>query len=162
MTLKPDMLCSAIASAPASTLKPATTVGEALKKLNEDRVLAIPVVDEGGRYLGMFGKRRLIAALLPKVLSVKVHGVEIGETAHLGFITETLSDIHERLAAIAGEPVEKHMDTDVTLLRPETPLTHALFILHKHRNFLPVVGHDGRLAGVISTWDVFEKIGGTR
>lgn len=162
MTLKPDTHCSAIASVPTSALTPTTTVGEALKKLTENRVLAIPVVDGSGRYLGMFAKSRLIAALLPKVLSVKVHGVEIGETAHLGFITDTLADVRERLATIAGEPVENHMDTDVPVLRPETPLIHSLVILHKARNFLPVVAHDGRLVGVISTWDVLEKIGGTR
>lgn len=162
MTLNPELLCSAIATPPPSTLMPAARVGEALKKLTEHRVLAIPVVDAGGRYLGMFAKSKLIAALLPKVLSVKVHGVEIGETAHLGFITDTLADVRERLAAITGEPVEKHMDTDVPVLRPETPLIHSLVILHKARNFIPVVGHDDRLVGVISTWDVLERIGGIR
>jgi CBS domain-containing protein len=51
------------------------------------------------------------------------------------------------------------MRTDTPILRPDTPVTTALFLLYRTRNFLPVVEESTeKLVGVVSTWDVLAKV----
>ena len=48
------------------TLRDTDTVGDAMRRMLDDRVTDLPVVDASGRLMGMFRLDRLYAALLPK------------------------------------------------------------------------------------------------
>ena len=48
------------------TLKPTDSVADALSLMHEKHVRNIPVVDEAGTFIGLFGLRRLSRLLLPK------------------------------------------------------------------------------------------------
>ena len=135
------------------------TLAECLRSFLDNKVLAMPVIDEGGRYLGQFRKNLLIAAILPQVA---VHDPTFDRIARLlegGMFSETMDDIRERFAAIADKPVKKYLDTDTPVLRPDQPLVATMFYLFHGRNFLPVVEPTSNLlVGVLSPWDILARI----
>lgn len=63
--------------------------------------------------------------------------------------------------AILGEPVEKHMTTDVLTVDVDDPVRKVadLFIVHRVRR-VPVMA-SGRIAGLISRRDVLKAVYGT-
>ena len=135
------------------------TLSACLQAFVLNKVLAMPVVDNNGRYLGQFRKNLLIAAILPQVA---VHDPRFDHIAKMidgGMLSETMEDVRERFAAIADKPVRKYLDTDTPVLQPDQPLVTAMFYLFHGRNFLPVVEPaSGLLVGVISAWDILDSI----
>jgi len=135
------------------------TLAECLQALVKNKVLAMPVVDNNGRYIGQFRKNLLIAAILPQVA---VHDPRFDRIAKMidgGMLSETMEDVRERFSVIADKPVRRYLDTDTPVLRPDQPLVTAMFYLFHGRNFLPVVEPaSGLLVGVISAWDILDSI----
>lgn len=153
-----DALCRSIMSEPPAVLKPTDSVRFALEEMVKFRLPALPVVDGGGRYLGMLPRSRLIALAMPRVLSHEDESHPLSHLLQVGFIQDTLVDLQGRLDAVANDPVSGHLDTEVPVLEAETPLMNAMLFLYRQRNILPVV-EDGRLLGIVSVWDVLARIG---
>jgi CBS domain-containing protein len=140
-------------------LTPGMTLIDCVRTLLENRVLAMPVVDENGRYLGQFRKNQLVSAVLPQVAVHDQRFERIARMIDAGLLRDTMADVRERFAAIADDPVTLHLDKEAPVLKPEQPLVAAMFYLFRGRNFLPVVEPDsGILVGVVSAWDVLESI----
>lgn len=154
-----EATCRSIMTLRPVTLQRGDTVATGLRMLVQHRQLGIPVVEPDGRYYGMFVKSGLIAALLPKVIQAENHLKALGQTVNVGYVSENLEDIQARLAAIAGDRVDRHVATDAPILRPESSLIDALVALHRARNFVPVVETSGKLVGIVSTWDALALIG---
>ena len=154
-----DVTCRAIMDSSPAVLAPTTTFAAAVQVLLDRRLLAMPVVDASGRYLGIFRKNLVISNVLP---TVALHDDRFNQVVRLinaGLIRDTLHEVHERFAAIAQNPVSMHVDKDAPVLGPDQPLVTALYHLYRGRNFLPVVDPaNGRLLGVVSTWDVLETM----
>ena len=153
-----DALCRSIMSEPPTVLKPTDSVRFALEEMVKFRLPALPVVDAGGRYLGMLPRSRLIALAMPRVLSHEDQSHPLSHLLQVGFIQDTLVDLQGRVDAVANDPVSSHLDTEVPVLEPDTPLMNAMLFLYRQRNILPVV-ESGRLLGVVSVWDVLARIG---
>lgn len=158
MNQNADASCRSIMSEPPAVLKPSDSVRSALQAIVGFRVPALPVVEGDGRYLGMLPRSRLIALALPRVLSHEDETHPLSRLLQVGFIQDALVDLQGRVDAAAGDPVRQHMDTEVPVLHPDTPLMNAMLFLHRERHILPVV-EDGRLLGVVSVWDVLARIG---
>lgn len=128
-------------------------IGTAARYIMKHRYRNLPVVDEEGRYLGIFGVNCLLRLVLPKA-AVMEKGLD-----GVSFIHETLSDLHERLREVAAEPVSRCMNLDVATLPPDTPLVETLLLLYRTKTSIPVVEPEtDRLLGMISYWDVGEHI----
>lgn len=145
-------------SAPAAVLKPTDSVLSAVRTMVEQRLPALPVVEADGRYLGMMPRSRLIALAMPRVLSREDDKHPLSRLLQVGFIQDTLADLQSRMDAVANDPLSRHLDTDVPVLSPDTPLMNAMLFLYRQRNILPVV-EDGKLVGIVSVWDVLGRIG---
>lgn len=158
MSQDPDALCRSIMSNPAAVLKPTDSVRYALETMVKSRVPALPVVDANGHYVGMLPRSRLIALALPRVLSHEDGTHPLSHMLQVGFIQDTLVDLQGRIDAVAAEPVDKHLDAQVPVLSPDTPIMNAMLFLYRERNILPVV-EQGRLLGIVSVWDVLARIG---
>lgn len=154
-----DAFCRSIMSAPPAVLKPTEPISFALQSIVRHRVPALPVVDEQNRYLGMLPRSRLIALAMPRVLLHENERYPLGHLLEAGFIQDSLVDLESRLNAVADDPISRHLDTDVPVLGPETPLMNAMLFLHRQRNILPVV-EDGKLLGIVTVWDVLARLGG--
>ena len=153
-----DTVCRSVMSAAPVTLHLGDTLAFGLRSLVKTQLPALPVVDDAGRYVGMLPRSRLIALAMPHVLA---HNSEKYSPEHLleiGFVQDSLADLQARLDAVAKDPVQHHLDTDVPVMAPSTPLTNTMLFLHRQRNILPVV-EDGKLVGIVSVWDVLGLIG---
>ncbi len=136
-----------------TVLKSTDTIRTAAKYILDNRYRALPVIDDAGRYLGIFGVNCLLKQVLPKAVMME-SGLE-----NVGFIQESLHDLHERLKEVEDQPISVCMHSDITTVTPNTPLVETLLLLYRTRISIPVVAPGtGKLVGMISYFDVGDKI----
>ncbi len=149
------MTCGSVMWPEPTVLAAETTVLEALQKILEVRVRSLPVVDEGGQVIGVFGVHRLLTLVMPKVVSLE-HG--LWNTA---FLKDAISDLRRRLGKVGGERVADHMRTRFEVVHPNSPLTHTVALLHQGHDSIPVVDEEsGKLVGVLTYWHVLDAMQG--
>lgn len=140
------------------TLRPDDKVSAGLRKLHEQHVRSLAVVDDDGRFVGLFGIRQVVNLLLPKVAQIE------GGLTDLSFMPDDLGELYHRLRDVGEKPVSGFLESaqDLLLCRPSTPIPEVLELLHRSFNTsLPVLVVEGgskRLVGMVSGWDVLEKI----
>jgi len=135
------------------TVRPTDYIKTAAGFIMKHRYRNLPVVDDEGRYLGVFGVNCLLKLVLPKA-AIMEDGLE-----NVSFIHETLPDLHKRLREVENAPIEVCMSTDIDTVTPDTPLVETLLLLYRTRTSVPVVDSEsGKLVGMISYWDAGEKI----
>lgn len=142
------------------TLKPTDTVADALSLMHREHVRNLPVVDETGMFIGLFGVRRLSHLLLPKAaLSLGAYSV-----SNLRFLPDEIVQMGDRWHKIAKQPVENFLEKKKKLLfcTPETAFPELLKLLDESKDSsLPVIiveGENKKLVGMVSSWDVLEGI----
>lgn len=148
-----DAYASQLMDPDPTTLRPTDTIEHAANCIMRLRYRSIPVVDENGCYLGMFGINCLLKQVIPKAVFMK-HGLE-----NISFIHESLEDLHDRFDEVKHEPISMCMNRDVKTIPPDAPLTETLLQLYNTHMSIPVVEEDTcKLLGMISYWDVGRKI----
>lgn len=136
-----------------TVVKPDDLISNGIAHIMKHRYRHLPVVDDDGHYLGIFGVNCLLRLVLPKAAVM-----EDGLT-NVSFIYETLGDMHERLKGCKHLPIETCMRTDVPTVYPDTPLIQTLIHLHESKCSIPVVDEEtGKLLGVISYFDVGQHV----
>lgn len=143
-------------------IKQTESVAKAMRMLLDNRLLGLPIIDDDGRYVGMFLRSRLVALLLPTIVQLEERLPEVSRLLELGFMSDTLEDAHDRFQKVAADPVGKYLQTDTPILRLDTPVMNAVLYLYRTRSYLPVVDEaSNKLLGVVSTWDVLGRIAGS-
>ncbi len=139
---------------PNPTVLAATdTVGKGMGYIMDNRFRNVPILDERGRYLGVFGVNCLLRLVLPQAALM-----ERGLT-DLSFVSDSLADLRRRLEESEDQPVTICLSDEATVIDPDTPLLETLLVLYKTRRSVPVVDpKDGCLLGVVSYWDVGKAI----
>lgn len=133
--------CAAIMSRDVIAVAPGDSLSEALHLLRRHRVKALPVTDERARVLGIVTQ----TDLLDKA-SWDRGGPRLGLARRLRLTLERGRAPHGGVADIMS-PVEP--------VRPETPVADlVLRMSDAGLHHLPVVGADGRLAGIVSQTDL--------
>ena len=137
------------------TLRPTDTVATAADRILKHHLRHLPVVDEQGRYLGTFSVYSLLKLTLPKAVLDK-HGLD-----NVSFVTESVEDLAQRLGKRRDEPVKNWLNIH-EVARPDThAMEIMLLMLHGRTTSVPVVNKtNNRLEGIISFWDVLEKLVG--
>ena len=102
---------------------------------------ALPVVDDDGRFRGIFGEREFMEALFPGYLK---------ELKYAGFVPRSLEDALEKRAACRSEPVGKYMNTEHVDVGADFSDAQLAEIFIHHRVLLVPVVEDGRVIGVIT------------
>jgi len=152
------MTVDAIMTTDIVKLAPADTVSHGLRVMHEQHVRTLPVVNDNGRFLGLFGIRQVIHLLLPNAAQI-----EFGLT-NLSFMPDELGELYHRLRDVGQRPVAEFLEDaeDVLVCEPTTPLPKVLELLHQSFNTrLPIVvldGEDDQLVGIVTSWDVLEKL----
>lgn len=142
------------------TVRPSDKVSDALLLMHKYHVRNLPVVDESGEFVGLFGIRRLSRMLLPKAAS------DLGRYSltDISFMPENLGEIIDDLRKFASKPVSDFLEKEKKLLycTPDTPVPEVLKLLDECKDSsLPVIvveGEGKKLVGLVSAWDVFEWI----
>lgn len=147
------MTCESLMTTHLPTLRHSDMVEQAVQALLDHRVPGLPVVDDQGRYLGIFSLCRLLGQLLPKAATLD------GGLPDLAYVNESFADVRERFQNLKGHRVGDYLDTKVTVLHPDTPLMQTVLTLYRSQNLLPVVEeHTHKLVGVVSSWDALAAL----
>ncbi len=125
-----------------ATVEPDATLSDAAERLVQGGFRHLPVVDPGGRLVGLLSERDL-----------------------RGKLGTDLEDFPEATLEALSEPVSGAMRPDPITVSPRTPLGELLGIFADERvGALPVVGDDDRLVGIVSYVDLLaflrEEAGG--
>jgi CBS domain-containing protein len=133
----------------APLLRQGDTVAEAVRRIVDSGLPALPVVDDQGRLCGIFGEREFMAALFPGY---------VGQLGYAGFVPRQLDDAIGKRAACGAEPVGRYMTTEhVEVSQDFSDVEVAETFLH-HRVLIVPVTRDRRVTGVITRSDFFRKL----
>ena len=137
-------------------LSPADRICDALRLMHTHQIRNLPVVDDEGRFVGLFGLRRMLTLLLPKAAQIDF-GLE-----DLSFMPDEVGELYRRLDDIWTQPVTEYLEKEKNLVfcDPSTTFPEVLELLKSSPNAsLPViVVRDGKLIGLVSAWDVLDRL----
>ena len=144
MTKAPDVLA----------FTPDTRIEDAARALAERKLGGAPVVDPGGRVVGLLEDDDLIVRETrlhaPTVLTVLGAYIPIPDRGH---------DLGEELRKAVGLTVAEVMDVDPETCREDDTLERVASLLHdRHLSRLPVVDADGVLVGIVSRGDLVRAL----
>jgi CBS domain-containing protein len=136
------------------TVTPEDTVESLLRTLREHEVPGVPVVNGGGRCVGIVTESDLVLVDEEEDLRLPLHIDLFGGTVFLG----RLKPFEDRVKKAIASTVADMMTADPRTVAPDTDLHEAARLIAEHRhNRLPVVEH-GRLVGVVTRVDVLDAL----
>jgi CBS domain-containing protein len=150
------MLVREIMESDIPTVEPAQPVEDAIRLLREHDLPGVPVVNDGGRCVGIITENDLVLSDEQGDLHLP-HYIELfGGIIYL----EPLSRFESRLRKAFASTVEDMMTADPITVEADDPVEQAAKLIARHRhNRLPVVEH-GRFVGVVTRLDVLEALHG--
>ena len=133
-----------------------TDVETVIRVLRENELPGVPVVNEGGRCVGIVTEADLVLPDEDGDLHLPHYINVFGGTVFL----EPLKRFEQRLRKAFASTAADMMTEDPTTVAPDTPVAEAGRIIHDSgHNRLPVVEH-GRLVGVVTRVDVLGALVG--
>ena len=131
-------------------LREDTTVGEAARLVEEAGVPALPVVDDRGRAVGVFGEREFISAIFPGY---------VGELRSARFVPAAVEDQLEKRASCRHDPVRDHMTPDhVEVGADYSDIELAETFLHHRVSIIPVQDESSAVRGFVTRTDFFRAL----
>jgi CBS domain-containing protein len=126
-----------------------TPIADAVRRLLDSGLPALPVVDRDEKLCGIFGEREFMGALFPGYLNL------LGSA---GFVPRALEATLEKRAACGAEPVHRYMNTEHVDVETDFSDAHVAEIFLHHRVLLVPVVDRRRVAGVITRSDFFRAL----
>ncbi len=135
------------------TVKPQTSLGEAIKILAEKRISGLLVVDEEEKILGILSETDLMWQ--ESGIDPPPYITFLDSIIYLKNPTRYDKDIHKALGQTAGEVMsEKPLTIEAT-----QPLREAAKLMHNEEvRRLPVVNDAGKLVGIITQGDIIRSM----
>ena len=131
------------------TVSPETSVDDAAKVLAQHRFGAVPVVDGGGRLVGMLRDDDLI------VSEARLHLPTVFELfGGLFVLPGQKHRFEEELHKIGGSTVADVMDPDPPMVAPSDTVETVATIMHDRSVSHLAVVDDGRCVGIIARGDI--------
>ena len=114
---------------------------DAVARIAELDVPALPVVNAHGKLLGIFGEREFIGALFPGYLTT---------LGYAGFVPRSLDEALDKRATCLSEPVSKYMNTEhIDVAEDFSDTQLAEIFLHHRVLIIPIVA-GGQVAGIVT------------
>ena len=138
------------------TVAPEATVEEVVRVLKANDLTGVPVVNEGGRCVGIITEEDLVLADEEGDLHIP-HYIELmGGVVFL----EPLRRFEERLRKAVAASAQDMMTEDPVTVGPTASVQEAArLISDRGHNRIPVVEH-GRLVGLVTRVDVLQALAG--
>ncbi len=136
------------------TVSPEDSVESLLRTLREHELPGVPVVNGGGRCIGIVTESDLVLRDEEEDLRLPLHIDLFGGTVFLG----RLKPFEDRVRKAIASTVADMMTAEPLTVAPDMDVHAAARLISEHRhNRLPVVEH-GRLVGVVTRLDVLEAL----
>src|SRR5579862_584485 len=127
------MRCADIMTANPLTVRATDSTAQAAEILIAHRQLSVPVVDDDGRYVGMFGAGDLASLMVPRV------AIAGNLAPNLRFVGEDARVLSERFQELRHKPVQDLADKNAVVLSPDTPHMETFRMLCRNPVPLAVV-----------------------
>lgn len=136
------------------TVTPESSVQDVVRTLRENELSGVPVVNSGGRCVGIITENDLVMSGDEGDLHLP-HFIELfGGIVFL----ESLGKFEERLKRATAATAQDMMTEDPTTVEPDESIHEAGRVMARsHHNRLPVVEH-GRLVGVVTRVAVLDGL----
>ena len=125
------------------------TLESAVAAILDAGLPALPVVDGGGKFAGIFGEREFIGALFPAYL---------GDLKYAGFVKKAVEEVIEKRAACFAEPVSGYLNTDHIDVGPDHGDVQLAEIFLHHRVLIIPVVDEGTVVGIVTRSDFFAAL----
>jgi CBS domain-containing protein len=143
-----------IMDAEPQTVRPDSSVEEVVRALRDHELTGLPVVNEGGRCVGIITEQDLVI----DDEAGKLHVPHYLELFGGVVVLEPLRHFEHRLRKVFASKARDMMTEDPVTVEASAPVTEAArLISQRHHNRLPVVEH-GRLVGVVTRVDVLRAL----
>jgi predicted transcriptional regulator len=127
------------------TIKPDQTVKEAMDIFKKEDIRSLPVVNDEGKLVGLFGLRHVLLKLLPASVTME-DGVK-----RLDFLMGAAPGIAKRLKKTFPMKVEDVMDKNPMVLEADTSTWEAVRVMALHGSPISIVDpKTGHFVGMIS------------
>jgi CBS domain-containing protein len=136
------------------TVTPDTAADAVFHTLRDNELPGVPVVNDGGRVVGIITENDLVIADEQGDLHLP-HYIELfGGIVYL----ESMKHFEKRLRKAIAATAEDLMTSDPVTIAPDATVQQAAKVIaNKKHNRLPVVEH-GRLVGVVTRLDVLDYL----
>jgi CBS domain-containing protein len=124
-------------------------VGPSAKQVIEAKLPALPVVDENGRFAGIFGEREFMHALFPGY---------VGTLSSSAMISRNIDQTIERRMSCRKEPVSEYMTTDHVLVEDDYSDTQLAELFLHHRVLIIPIATNGKVHAVVTRNDFFRTL----
>ena len=129
------------------TLDAGDSIHEALTLMGENRVSALPVVNRNNQCIGILSTVDLVD--MTRDTEEDLRDLDLVDLTTKRFLIDKLAH------SLGAEKVQTYMSESVVTVSMETPIGKAARdMLRNQVHHLPVVDHDDRLIGIISTMDI--------
>ena len=130
-------------------LKVDDPVGTAARRVIEEDLPALPVVDESGEFTGIFGEREFLTALFPGY---------VGELASAAMVPKNIDVTIDRREHCREEPVSKYMTTDHVVVEDEYSDTQLAETFLHHRVLIVPIATEGKVHAVVTRNEFFKAL----
>jgi CBS domain-containing protein len=124
-------------------------VALAAERVIEADLPALPVVDQSGKFAGIFGEREFMGALFPGY---------VRELASAAMVSRDLDTAIERREGCREEPISKHLTTDHVLVEDNYSDTQLAELFLHHRVLIIPIATQGRVHAVVTRNDFFRGL----
>ena len=135
----------------APLLRADEPLGDAVRRVLDSALPALPVIDEREHLVGVFGEREFLGALFPKYME---------QLGYAGFVRRALDEVLDKRATCAVEPVGDWMFTEHVDVPADASDTQIAETFLHHRVLILPVTEDRRVIGVITRADFFAALAG--
>lgn len=133
------------------TIRAADTIHEALTLMGENRVSALPVVDNHDHCVGILSTSDLVD--MTRDVDDDIQHLELVDAASQRFLLDRLAH------SMGNESVQSFMSEMVATVGLETSIGRATREMLRNRvHHLPVVDEHEKLIGIVSTMDILAEV----
>jgi len=142
------MNAASLMSSPVYTARRDTLVTDVVRTMTEQRVSAVPIVDDQSRVVGVV----TVSDLIPQLRNAPASNVPLLSLGDEYVDFASLGDAYQGFARLAASEV---MHDAVITVRPEIEVVTVAQIMVEHALCaLPVVREDGVLIGIVTRTDL--------
>lgn len=124
-------------------------VGVAARKVIEADLPGLPVIDDKGKFAGIFGEREFMGALFPGY---------VGELGSSAMIRRSIDEAIDRRLSCREDPIGKYLTTDHVVVDDEYSDTQLAELFLHHRVLIIPIATEGRVHALVTRNDFFRAL----
>lgn len=130
-------------------LRDSDPIGYAARRVRDANLPALPVVDENGVYVGLFGEREFMEAMFPGY---------VGTLASARMIRRSIDETIERRIGCQADPIFPFLTRDEVVVEDDYADTHLAETFLHHRVLVVPIATNGKVHAVVTRRSFFEAL----